>query len=127
MSYPASGSSQPPNHNNFDDHKYLMDARMVKRLFAPLLERSLEGLRKQVAFDLTDIKRLYLHQANGNLVLAYANRLGVSLSRVPLNITHYGNTSAASTLLLLGEDRRAGNVQTGDLIFVPVGRCRGAL
>ncbi len=90
---------------------------MVKRLFAPLLDRSLEGLRKQYAFDLADIKRLYLHQANGNLVQAYANRLGVPLSNVPLNITHYGNTSAASTLLLLDEDRRMGNVQSGDLIL----------
>lgn len=117
MTYPAGGSKHPTAAYNADDHKYLMDARMVKRLFAPLLERSLAGLMRLYPFHLPEITRLYLHQANGNLVHAYANRLGIPLDHVPLNIQHYGNTSAASTLLLLDEERRAGRVHPGDLLL----------
>jgi 3-oxoacyl-[acyl-carrier-protein] synthase III len=48
--------------------------------------------------------------------------------KVPISVDHYGNTSAASTLILLDEDRRAGKVQDGDLIvFVRVGAGNGAM
>ena len=48
--------------------------------------------------------------------------------RVPLNVDRYGNTSAASTLLLLDEDRRAGRVHDGDLVvFMWIGAGNGAM
>ena len=40
MSYPVGGSRYPTTAANVHEHKYLMNARMVKRLFVPLLERS---------------------------------------------------------------------------------------
>jgi 3-oxoacyl-[acyl-carrier-protein] synthase III len=47
---------------------------------------------------------------------------------VPISVGHYGNTSAASTLILLDEDRRAGRVNAGDLItFLWVGAGNGAM
>lgn len=65
------------------------------------------------------------------LVQASANEIGVPPERVPINIDRYGNTSAASTLLLLDEDLRAGRVREGDrLAFLWVGAglmCGGAV
>lgn len=47
---------------------------------------------------------------------------------MPISVGHYGNTSAASTLILLDEDRRAGRVNAGDLItFLWVGAGNGAM
>ncbi len=88
------------------------------------------------------------HQANGRVRLRYPARcalvsapgercsrtrgeralLGLSSERVPLNVDRYGNTSAASTLLLLDEDRRAGRVHDGDLVvFMWIGAGNGAM
>lgn len=54
--------------------------------------------------------------------------LGLPTERVPLNVDRYGNTSAASTLLLLDEDRRAGRVHDGDLVvFMWIGAGNGAM
>ncbi len=50
------------------------------------------------------------------------------LSEYRLNVDHYGNTSAASTLILLDEDRRAGRVGEGDLVvFLWIGAGNGAM
>ena len=47
---------------------------------------------------------------------------------MPISVGHYGNTSAASTLILLDEDRRACGSTPGDLItFLWVGACNGAM
>jgi 3-oxoacyl-[acyl-carrier-protein] synthase-3 len=54
--------------------------------------------------------------------------LSIPLERVPIGVDHYGNTSAASTLILLDEDRRAGRVDDGDLIaFLWIGAGNGAM
>jgi 3-oxoacyl-[acyl-carrier-protein] synthase-3 len=55
-----------------------------------------------------------LHQANGNLLTEAANMLQVPLERVLRNIDRYGNTAAASTLILLDEARRNGTLKEGD-------------
>jgi hypothetical protein len=48
--------------------------------------------------------------------------------RVPISVDHYGNTSAACTLVLLDEDRRAGRVKEGDLVaFLWIGAGNGAM
>ncbi len=54
--------------------------------------------------------------------------LGLPPERVPIGVDHYGNTSAASTLILLDEDRRAGRLHEGDLVvFLWVGAGNGAM
>ena len=74
------------------------------------------------------VARWYLHQANGVVVRQAADMLGLPAGRVPISVGHYGNTSAASTLILLDEDRRSGRVSTGDLIaFLWVGAGNGAM
>ena len=48
--------------------------------------------------------------------------------RGPVGVGHCGNTSAASTLILLDEDRRAGRVRDGDLVaFLWIGAGNGAM
>lgn len=55
-------------------------------------------------------------------------QLGLSRTVVPSNIKRYGNTSAASTLLLLHEDIEEGRLKAGDLlVFMWVGAGAGAM
>jgi 3-oxoacyl-[acyl-carrier-protein] synthase III len=79
-------------------------------------------------FDIDRVARWYLHQANGIVVRQVSELLGLPADRVSLNVDRYGNTSAASTLLLLDEDRRASQVHAGDLVvFMWIGAGNGAM
>ena len=80
------------------------------------------------SFDVDAVARWYLHQANGVVVRQAIEMLGLPSERVPISVDHYGNTSAASTLILLDEDRRSGKVKEGDLVvFLWIGAGNGAM
>ncbi len=78
-------------------------------------------------FDVARVARWYMHQANGIVVRRADELFGLPAERIPLNVDRYGNTSAASALILLDEDRRADRVQPGDLVvFLWIGARDGA-
>ena len=71
-----------------------------------------------------EIQRYYLHQANKFVLLKFVAEAGIPPEKVPLNVHRYGNTSAASTLILFAEDIAEGNVKlgSGDLVlFAAIG------
>ncbi|HXY28473.1 MAG TPA: 3-oxoacyl-[acyl-carrier-protein] synthase III C-terminal domain-containing protein [Acidimicrobiales bacterium] len=138
VTYPAGGCLHHTTAANLADNVFLMDAAKVAEVFAPLMTRNFEMLREDWPtsvkpatgsdFDVDAVARWYLHQANGVVVREAARMLGLPLDRVPIGVDHYGNTSAASTLILLDEDRRAGRVQGGDLLaFLWIGAGNGAM
>ena len=67
--------------------------RKVPELTEELLEKS--GLK------IADIDFFILHQANERIVKAAAKKLKVDMSRFPINMENYANTSAASIPILL--------------------------
>ncbi|MBD3258840.1 beta-ketoacyl-ACP synthase III, partial [candidate division GN15 bacterium] len=77
----------------------------------------------QVALDragLTpdDIALFVPHQANLRIIEAMAKRLHVGMDRMYLNISRYGNTSAASVPLALDEANREGCLKEGDHVVM---------
>lgn len=60
------------------------------------------------------------HQANIRIIAKAAERIGMPLSKVFVNLQKYGNTSAASIPIALDELARSGNL-TSDQIVVLVG------
>ena len=51
------------------------------------------------------------HQANKRIIVALAERLGVPMDKVMINLDKYGNTSAASIPVALDEARRQGRIK----------------
>lgn len=138
VSYPAGGCLEHTSASNVGDHLFLMNGKRVAEVFAPLMQRNMELLAADwptrikpfvgVDFDIGRVARWYLHQANGIVVRQASELLGLPPERVPLNVDRYGNTSAASTLILLDEDRAAGRVDEGDLVvFMWIGAGNGAM
>jgi 3-oxoacyl-[acyl-carrier-protein] synthase III len=138
VTYPAGGCLHRTSAANVADHVFLMDAAKVAEVFPPLMTRNFDMLREDwpgaikpatgTGFDIGAVSRWYLHQANGVVVRQAVDMLGLPADRVPISVGHYGNTSAASTLVLLDEDRRAGRVGDGDLVaFLWVGAGNGAM
>ena len=58
------------------------------------------------------------HQANARIIEAAANRLGIPPERTIVNISRYGNTSAASIPLALAEAADDGRLEDGQLILL---------
>jgi 3-oxoacyl-[acyl-carrier-protein] synthase-3 len=138
VTYPAGGCLDHTSADNVGDHLFIMDGRRVNEVFAPLMQRNMEMLKEDwptdiapllgVGFDPDRVARWYMHQANAVVVRRAGELLGLPADRIPINADRYGNTSAASTLILLDEDRKANRVRDGDLVvFLWIGAGNGAM
>lgn len=138
VTYPGGGCLHHTSASNVADHVFLMDGVKVAEVFPVLMERDMQMLREDwpttikpatgCDFEVDAVARWYLHQANGVVVRQAVEMLGLPLERTPISVDHYGNTSAASTLILLDEDRRAGRVHEGELLaFLWIGAGNGAM
>ncbi len=138
VTYPGGGCLHHTSASNVADHVFLMDGVKVAEVFPPLMARNFQMLKEDwptnvkpftgADFDVNSVARWYLHQANGVVVRQAIDALGLPPERVPISVDHYGNTSAASTLILLDEDRRTGRVTEGDLaVFMWIGAGNGAM
>lgn len=66
----------------------------------------------------SDVDLFIPHQANIRIIEKAAERMGLSMSKVFVNLERYGNTSAASIPLALDEAVRAGRVYNGSLVVL---------
>jgi 3-oxoacyl-[acyl-carrier-protein] synthase-3 len=71
---------------------------------------------------LNDVKMVISHQMNARIIESAAKRLELPDDKIFVNISRYGNTSAASVPIAFDECVRTGKVKKGDiLIFVAFG------
>ena len=138
VTYPGGGCLHHTSESNVADHVFLMDGVKVAEVFPALMARDFQMLQEDwptsvkpftgADFDVGAVARWYLHQANGVVVRQAIDMLDLPPERTPISVDHYGNTSAASTLILLDEDRRSGRVTEGDLVvFLWIGAGNGAM
>ncbi len=67
---------------------------------------------------LEDIDLFVYHQANGRILTAVGDQLGLSAERVVDCIGEYGNTSAATLPLALAFSEREGRLRSGDRVLL---------
>ena len=69
-----------------------------------------------------DVALLIPHQANRRIIQAAAERIGIPMERVMVNIDRYGNTTAATIPLATRDAIAEGRLKKGDLVlFAAVG------
>ena len=99
------GSAYPPTHETIDlgYHHFFQDGRSVfKYAVTSMAEVAVEIMeRNNLSGD--DVAYLVPHQANMRIIEATANRMGVKMDKVTVNIQKYGNTTAATIPLCLWE------------------------
>jgi 3-oxoacyl-[acyl-carrier-protein] synthase-3 len=88
-----------------------------KRAVTTLATNAAETL-EQNGLTLDDVDLFVFHQANGRILSAVAEALGVDDGRVLDAIAEVGNTSAASIPLALDEARRQGRLHPGDRVLL---------
>ncbi|MGA3030009.1 MAG: beta-ketoacyl-ACP synthase III [Candidatus Limnocylindrales bacterium] len=117
---PAGGASRPTSERTIAEHEHFMKMKgteTFKMAVRTLGSTSLAALNK-AGLGLADVDLVVPHQANIRIIEALAKSLAFPMERVFVNVSSYGNTSAASVPLALSEAVAAGRVKKGDRLLL---------
>jgi 3-oxoacyl-[acyl-carrier-protein] synthase-3 len=121
---PAGGSLNPSSAETVEKRMHFVhqDGRAVFRdAVIGMADVSVEIMEKN-NLSSDDIAYLVPHQANLRIISASAERMGLTMEKVMLNIQKYGNTTAATIPMCLSEYWRDGKLKIGDnLVLVSFG------
>lgn len=117
---PGGGSKTPPSEKMLSEGlQYLkMKGNETFKVAVKTLEENARETLAAHHLSVSDLDLYVPHQANVRIIKVVAERLGLSMEKVVLNIDRYGNTSAASIPLALDEAVRAGRIQPGNLVLM---------
>lgn len=117
---PAGGSRSPSSHETVatGGHFLQMNGSSVFRFAVRTLPMLVQEVLEKAGRSLADLGLLIPHQANWRIIEAAARKLPLDMAKIMVNIDRYGNTSAASVLLALGEAREHARFHPGDTIVL---------
>jgi 3-oxoacyl-[acyl-carrier-protein] synthase III len=95
-----------------------MDGRPTFRAAVATLERTTHEAIAARGLELDDIDLFVYHQANARILSAVGDRLGLASERVVDCIGRFGNTSAASIPIALGEAASEGRLRRGSKVLL---------
>jgi 3-oxoacyl-[acyl-carrier-protein] synthase-3 len=116
----AYGSRHPANRPLDDPRKVYMQIN-GREVYQQAIRRIVETVNSCLeACDLTldDITMLVSHQMNARIIESAAKRLKLPDDKVFINISEYGNTSAASVPIAFDDCVRKGRIKRGDIIIL---------
>lgn len=116
----AGGCVAPLTHERLERGEQFLQMR-GQELFKMAIKCLCEGIQEVIAYNgytLSDIDLFVPHQPNKRIIKLVAERLGLPLEKVFMNIHKYGNTSAASIPIALDEAVRQGVLKEGDLVLL---------
>ena len=117
---PAGGSKMPVSEDTLKNglHYLQMSGNETFKVAVKTLENLVLNTLKSNGLHSSEIALLIPHQANLRIIKATAERLGIPMDRVAVNIDRFGNTSAASIPIALDEAVRAGRLKHGDYVLL---------
>ncbi|MFH1615515.1 MAG: beta-ketoacyl-ACP synthase III [Planctomycetota bacterium] len=116
----AYGSRHPANRELDDpDKKYMqIQGREVYQLAVRRIVELVTDCLEHCGLTVDDIDMVVSHQMNARIIESAAKRLCLPDEKVFINITNYGNTSAASIPLAFDECRKQGRIRRGDVVIL---------
>ena len=119
---PAGGSRCPASRDSVDARQHFlhMSGKETFKNAVQAMCSAAEEVLRRCEVDITRIKCVIPHQANRRIIDAVGERLGATPEQMFINVTRYGNTSAASVAIALDEAVTSGKIQRGDLILLIV-------
>ena len=124
LNMPAGGSRLPPSAETVAQrlHYVKQEGQQVFKFAVRKMYELCDGLLRRHNLTVSDVKLLIPHQANKRIINATADRLGLPVERVVLNLEKYGNTTAATIPLATRDAVADGRLKRGDLVlFAAVG------
>ncbi|WP_455792884.1 beta-ketoacyl-ACP synthase III [Amedibacillus sp. YH-ame10] len=97
----------------YDPSYVHMEGNATFRFAVKAMQESMEDVMQQAGVTMDDIDWVVPHQANKRIITNVCKRMDIDMEKVYININEYGNTSAASIPLALGEMSEKGLLKEG--------------
>jgi 3-oxoacyl-[acyl-carrier-protein] synthase-3 len=121
---PGGGSLNPASHETVDKkmHYVHQDGQPVFKYAVRKMGEISRGVLQRNGLGSDDIDLFIAHQANLRIINAAADKLGLPENKVVKNIHKFGNTTAATIPLAIGEAIDDGRLKKGSVVvFAAVG------
>lgn len=106
------------NHESETKEYLYMEGQPVFKFAVKTVPECVEEVLKKAEVKKEEIRYYILHQANSRIIQSVAKRLKEPEEKFPMNLSLYGNTSAASIPILLDEMNRNGMLNQGDKLVL---------
>lgn len=116
----AGGSRMPltPSCLEARQNTIYQNGREVYKFAVSMMGAAAAQAVESVGLQTSDVDLFIPHQANIRIIEKAAERMGLPMERVFVNLDKYGNTSAASIPLALDEAVKSGRVPEGALVVL---------
>jgi len=124
LKMPAGGSRMPASVETVEkrQHYVKQEGQQVFKFAVRKMYEICQILLERHGLTAKDVKVLVAHQANRRIIMATAERLGMSEDQVIINIGRFGNTTAATIPLAARDAVEKGLLTKGDIVlFAAVG------
>jgi 3-oxoacyl-[acyl-carrier-protein] synthase-3 len=117
---PGGGSLNPATHETVDQkmHYIHQDGKNVFKYAVKKMSEMTERILAKNNLTGKDIDCFISHQANRRIIMATAERLGMPLDKVIINIERFGNTTAGTIPLAMQTALQDGRLKKGDLLLI---------
>ena len=95
-----------------------MGGQDVFRFATTEVPKSIKEVLAKANVEIDQVDYFVLHQANKRIIETISRRLKIDISKFPMNINKYGNTSSASIPLLLDDMYKEGLLKEGTKIVI---------
>jgi 3-oxoacyl-[acyl-carrier-protein] synthase-3 len=101
--------------------KIRMDGKKVYQFAIDVLEKSIHKILADAKLTIDDIDVIIPHQANERIIQSVAKSTGIPMEKFMLNLSEYGNTSAASIPITIAEYAEQNDTKNKKMLLVGFG------
>jgi 3-oxoacyl-[acyl-carrier-protein] synthase-3 len=120
LNMPAGGSLLPASHETVDKRQHFVhqDGQSVYKFAVRKMAEAAEAVLTRNGVAGTDLSCFIPHQANKRIIESTAQRLGMDMNSVVINIDRFGNTTAGTIPLAMNTAIEDGRLKKGDLVLL---------
>lgn len=117
---PGGGSLNPASHETVDQkmHYIHQDGKNVFKYAVKKMAEMTERVLEKNKLSGADVDCFIAHQANRRIITATADRLGMPMEKVIINIDRFGNTTAGTIPIAMKTAIEEGKLKKGDLLLI---------
>lgn len=117
---PGGGSADPVSLKVVEERSHFirMAGREVFKAAVLAMARASDEALAKAGVTIDEVDLMVPHQANLRIIEATAKHAGMPMSKVMVNIDRFGNTSAASIPLAIGQAVEEGRIKRGSVLLL---------
>ena len=117
---PGGGSLNPASHETVEQkmHYIHQDGKNVFKYAVKKMAEMTERVLERNKLTGKDVDCFIAHQANRRIITATADRLGMPMEKVIINIDRFGNTTAGTIPIAMRTAIKEGKLRKGDMLLI---------